>query len=280
MYVYRTEIPEEQTVPSVIVFITFPFKVRPWHSVITGAEPVEDPTALALLRRYFEKGIKVDKRPHVVLVTHNVREMDCTNEYIQNIMHIVPQNYIHFLLLSEHTKVAGWKRYKQTLRDTIMIAQGDLLEIEPSKVEALLPDPPATDYFFPIMPMRFIDAISLSEDDDQTFKYSSLRPPVRWQSVGLSFAIQGSFGGKSAFRRNLSHVIDCFSMLESSGEVSAALHRLGPPSSPSASSLSPSPTPSRSRSRSPAAALRAKSVNGTVRMTNYHIYSIYCTLHL
>ena len=257
LFLYRTEVPVEEAVPSVIVFITFPFKVRPWHSVITGAEPVEDPTALDLLRRYFKNRI-FDKRPQVVLVTHNVREMDCTNEYIQNILIIVPQNFIHFLLLSEHTKLAGFKRYKQTLKDTIMLSQGDLLEIEPSRVEALLPDPPAIDYFFPIMPMRFIDVISLSKDDDQTFKFTSIvpeRPPARWQSVGLSFAIQGSFGGKSTFRRNLSHVMDCFSALESNGEVSAALRRQGPSSPISSPTLPPSPS-----------TLRAKSVNGTVRI--------------
>ena len=243
-----------------IVFITFPFKVRPWHSVISGAEPVEDPTAMDLLRRYFTNK-RAEKRPQIVLVTHNVREMDYTNEYIQNIMSIVPQKYVHFLLLSEHTKIAALKRYKQTLKDTMLIKSGDVLEVKPGLIDQLLPDPLATDFFFPIMPMRFIDFISLAAEEDRPFKFVSLvpeRPPTRWRSDGLSFAIQGSFGGKSAFRRNLSYVMNCFRALERKGEVLAALHRLRP-SLPASPPLPPPPPPSALR-------VGARSTNGSVRM--------------
>lgn len=198
---------------SMIVFVTFPFKVRPWHSIISGAEPIEDPTAYNLLRLYFSPNRKKSSPsslPKIVLVTHNVREMDLNSDYIRNIEKIVPRSYIHFLLLSDHTKVGALSKLQNS---------GSI----------------SVDYFFPIMPINFINSIT-----EKDIKVTS--DLLRKDNVNLAtgsnsgpiFAIQGSFGGKSSFRRNLSRVMDCFSLLERTGDVSSSLQRLWPTTSANA----------------------------------------------
>jgi hypothetical protein len=67
------------------------------------------------------------------------------------------------------------------------------------------------------MPSSFMDTIAKKKDNVKDMAEG-----------GPVLAIQGSFGGKSSFRRNLTHVLSCLRDLELRGDVTASLQRLWP----------------------------------------------------